>query len=196
MTTIEEPAAWWVRRDGETDEDYARFKKFLDMGPARNLVDYAQQQGISYGHARRLAAHGRWTERARDFDQQQAYMIRLRARHAHREGMLVTDLALVETARNLAPVAGRVHELPVQRQLDGLVAVSKAITDRARTYYGQDTDVAPSLAAPTLADAIGSGVWAELCEVLDEVLDDQARQKLARLLEERHRTSLPPAEQS
>ncbi|WP_414167148.1 hypothetical protein ACMATS_05940 [Streptoverticillium reticulum] len=178
----------WLRQPGETVREFERFKQYLALGAARTLYQFAHDSGLSYGHVRNMAAAGHWTERAHAYEQHMVEMERIGSRVANRRALLATDEGLRRAADALQPAIDQVEEMPVKDQMGAYVAVSREIRERARLLYPPPQE---SAEPASLADAIGSEFWAQLCEVLDQVLDDEARMKLARLLEERARPMLP-----
>lgn len=67
----------------ESDRAYEAFRKYRDMGAARNLRQVAQELDKSATQMGKWSSHWRWTERVRAYDAHLDYQMRLRTEEEH-----------------------------------------------------------------------------------------------------------------
>ncbi|MBH1932784.1 hypothetical protein I5Q34_00480 [Streptomyces sp. AV19] len=194
---LDENTVPWERQPGESAQMYARFERYLAMGPKRSLVELASQMDAPYGSVRQWSSVGRWAERVGCY-QSHVFQMAMRGGSAAvlRTAVMVQD-GMERAVRNLVPMlpdAAVGRKVSASRATELFLMASRESREWATSgVFPQDTVVGRR---GQVAALLESEAGRELGEAMEELFRTVpgAREAFIGAVERRDRRALEQGE--
>lgn len=154
----------WERQPSETARQHELLTSYLELGPGRSLPELAEATGAGIASLRQMARRLRWAQRARAFDQHQAYV---RYQESERRAGIVAG-ALTGAVEQMTHLAGRRLRDMQPEDVDPELAV-RMVGTAARAI---PTLMPREHPPPVSATAVGRAWVSGQAEGLPDAVDD------------------------